>query len=128
MGKYMLCSIWMDAVLAISQSGRPVVLFGAGMAVPHNLERCSAYKYLGRVHYLALVCDEDVLTKRLLQRPEWRGTHVPAFIEKQIWFNTWFKSYTGQPTIKLLDTSQIPIEETVLQVKTWIDKILSELR
>jgi hypothetical protein len=117
---------WMDAVLDISQSGRPVVLFGAGMAVPHNLERCTAYKYLGRVHYLALVCDDELLTQRLMDRPEWRGTHAPAFIEKQIWFNNWLKTYLGEPPIELLDTTQTPIEATVLQIKAWIEGFVGE--
>ena len=76
----------------ISQSGRPVVLFGAGMGVPDNLEACVEWRYFSKVHYLALVCDDAGLVKRLQSRPAWRHSADPAFVEEQLRFNQWFKA------------------------------------
>ena len=47
---------WLRVSKNISQSGRPVVLFGAGMGVPENLEGCVERRYLLSIRYLALVC------------------------------------------------------------------------
>ena len=38
--------MWLRLCKNISQSGRPVVLFGAGMGVPENMEPCVERRYL----------------------------------------------------------------------------------
>lgn len=111
---------WLRVCKNISQSGRPVVLFGAGMGVPRNIENCIERRYFSKVHYLALVCSAEALSQRLGQRPEWRGTHEPTYIEEHIRFNSWFKAYNGQPVIKLVDTTNAVLEETAQQVASWI--------
>ena len=112
---------WLRMAKNISQSGRPVVLFGAGAGVPENIEPCLERRYFSDTHYLALVCDADVLVKRLKARPAWRGSGEQAFIEKQIQFNRWFKDQqNGSPPISLIDTTHASLEATVEQVKTWI--------
>ena len=70
---------WLRLCKNISQSGRPVVLFGAGVGVPANLEACVERRYLADVHILALVCDDEVLAERLLSRPEWRRSGDAGF-------------------------------------------------
>jgi hypothetical protein len=112
---------WLRVCKNISQSGRPVVLFGAGVGVPENIENCVERRYFSSVHYLALVCSDDKFSERLQQRPLWRGTREPAFIEEQIRFNGWFKAYAGQPAIRLIDTTNAALEETARQVASWID-------
>jgi predicted kinase/DNA-directed RNA polymerase subunit RPC12/RpoP len=115
---------WLRVCKNISQSGRPVVLFGAGVGVPENIENCVERRYFSKVHYLALVCSDEVLPERLQQRPAWRGAHEPAYIEEHVRFNQWFKSYNrnNQPAIKLLDTTAVSLEETAHQVGSWIDE------
>jgi len=113
--------LWLRVCKNISQSGRPVVLFGAGAGVPENIENLVERRYFSKVHYLALVCSDETLAERLQKRPIWRGTHETTYIEKQIHFNHWFKTYHDQPTIKLLDTTNAPLKETSLQVASWID-------
>ena len=112
---------WLGVCSSIGQSGRPVVGFGGGLGVPENIENCVGRRYFTQVHYLALVCSEEVLVRRLQQRPAWRGCARPEFIDLQVRFNNWFKTYTGHPEIKLLDTTSTPLEETVQKVENWIN-------
>lgn len=116
---------WLRVCKNVSQSGRPVVLFGAGVGVPENMQDCIERRYFSEIKYLALVCDPETLAKRLLARPAWRGTREPAFIEEHQRFNQWFMNYhqdNQQPPITLVDTSQKSLEETTLEVATWIRK------
>lgn len=114
---------WLRMAKNISQSGRPVVLFGAGMGVPENIEPCIERRYFSEVHYLALVCDAEILAQRLRARPAWRGTRDQAYIDGHIQFNRWFKiQVNSRPPISLLDTTNVPLELTIAQVKTWIDE------
>jgi hypothetical protein len=116
---------WLRVCKNIAQSGRPVVLFGAGAGVPENIENCVERRYFSKIHYLALVCADDLLSERLRQRPTWRGTREQTYIQAQIQFNHWFKSYDSQPVIKLLDTTKASLEETTQQVEAWINESIS---
>jgi len=111
---------WLRVCKNISQSGRPVVLFGAGVGVPENIENRIERRYFSKVYYLALVCSDETLAKRLQHRPAWRGTREPGYIEEHIRFNHWFKTYDSQPVIRLVDTTSAVLEETALQVASWI--------
>lgn len=114
---------WLRMCKNISQSGRPVVLFGAGVGVPENLENCVERRYFSQIYYLALVCSEEILTERLRQRPAWRATHEQAYIDESIRFNNWFK--TNYSTSNLIDTTNISIEESTQQTSAWIDRAIS---
>ena len=110
---------WLRLAKNISQSGRPVVSFGAGMGVPANIEPCIERRYFSTIHYLALVCDDDALAQRLEARPAWRRSGEEAFIARQIQFNQWFKE-NGNPFASLIDTTHLTLETTAEQVKSWI--------
>ena len=113
---------WLRMCKNVSQSGRPVVLFGAGVGVPANLEACVERRYMADVHILALVCDDEVLAERLRSRPEWRKSGDPSFVAEQILFNRWFRDHGGgaERGIELLDTTGVPVEETARCVAAWI--------
>lgn len=111
---------WLRMAKNISQSGRPVALFGAGVCVPENIEPCIERRYFSQVHYLALTCSEEALVERLRQRPAWRETHHKDFIEAQARFNRWFQAYDQQPTIEVLDTTHITVEIAAQKVQDWI--------
>jgi hypothetical protein len=116
---------WLRMCKNIAQSGRPVVLFGAGVGVPENLENCIERRYLSTIHYLALVCEDQVLTQRVQARPAWRAASSARFIEEQIHFNQWFHQYNREglePAIQLLDTSSLSLEETAQEIRSWIDQ------
>jgi hypothetical protein len=117
-------STWLRFCKNINQSGRPVALFGAGIGVPENLEACAERRYLSNIHYLALVCADNKLRRRLEDRPAWRECQDPAFIEDQLRFNNWFKTFAGPPTIQRLDTTEADPEETARQVADWIQDVL----
>ena len=113
---------WLRMAKCIGQSGRPVVLFGSGVGVPDNVEPCIERRYFADVHYLALVCSEEALANRLRDRPEWRKTHLPEYVSRQIAFNQWFKRRAEGPTpaIDLLDTTSSSISSTAEKLTAWI--------
>lgn len=120
---------WLRMCKNIHQSGKPVVLFGAGFGVPENLENCVERRYFPEIRYLALTCSDEILSTRLQQRPKWRGNKHQGFIDEQQRFNQWFIKYTknhSQPPIKLLDTSQKTVPETADDVKIWIKENLKQ--
>jgi hypothetical protein len=116
--------LWLRLCKNISQSGRPVVLFGAGVGVPENIEPCIERRYFSNVYYLALVCSDSTLSERLQARPLWRGTRDAEYIDVHIRFNRWFKEYDSQPAIERIDTTNTLPEVTVAQVSSWIDEHL----
>jgi hypothetical protein len=115
---------WLRLCKNISQSGRPVVLFGAGAGVPDNIENCVEGRYFSAVRYLALVCSDEALAERLKQRPEWRGSGETVYIDEHVRFNRWFRAYDRQPPIQLIDTTDASLEETVSHVTAWMEECL----
>jgi 2-phosphoglycerate kinase len=118
---------WLRMCKNISQSGRPVVLFGAAIGVPGNIETRVERRYFAAVHYLALACDDRALAERLRRRPEWRGSGEPAYVGEHQRFNQWFKTYSSEQTpIRLLDTTDLDEETTANQVELWINEKLQD--
>ncbi len=119
--------LWLLVAKNIGQSGRPVVLFGAGAGVPGNVEPCVERRYFSAVRYLALVCDEAVLASRLRARPAWRRCSQ-EFIERQITFNRWFREQgpLGDPPVTLLDTSATSPAEAAAALARWIRAHVTE--
>lgn len=113
---------WLRLCKNINQSGKPVVLFGAGCGVPANLEHCEERRYFSEIYYLALVCDDAVLRQRLVQRPAWRESGNDLFVTSQQQFNQWFKQYEEQPPIYRVNTTLTPVDECVNQAAAWIQK------
>ena len=116
---------WLRMSKNISQSGRPIVLFGAGTGVPMNVEPCVERRYFSRIHYLALVCDNEEIIRRLQARKNWREKDDVDFLVKQVEFNAWFKeSGTSLYNIDLVDTTSETVEQTADRVAIWIHKKL----
>jgi len=116
---------WLRVAKNIGQSGRPVVLFGAGIGVPANLEPCIERRYFAGLHTLALVCADAVLAARLHARPAWRESAGRGFVDAQLQFNQWFKD---QPAIDRLDTTHATVAATVAGVVDWIEGVLGAYR
>ena len=55
---------WLRVCKNISQAGKSVILCGA--AVPAQFEQCVERRYFSDIHYLALVCEDEVLAARKL--------------------------------------------------------------
>lgn len=116
-------SLWLNIAFTIHQSGRPVVLVGT--ANPDQYESLPRRQYFSVIHYLALVCRDEVLEQRLQDRPAWRGCDAP-FIANMLHYNQWLKAHTAltTPPITLLDTSDISIEESTAFTRQWIHQRL----
>jgi hypothetical protein len=113
--------LWLRLAAHISQSGRPAALFGAGFAVPHNAEGLPERRLFSAVHYLGLVCDDDVLASRLRARPTWRNT-TDELVEEHVRFNHWLKEHAAAtaPPVTLVDTTRAAVAETAALVARWI--------
>ena len=120
---------WLRLAKNIAQSGRPVVLLGAGMVVPSNLEPCVERRYFTQVHYLALVCEPEELERRLRGRPAWRESGDGAWIQEQVRFDRWLRANAqGDPPLTLVDTTDLSIQATAERVAAWIRGIVSSDR
>ncbi len=113
-------NVWLRLAKNVGQAGRPVVL--CGTALPEQFEECPERRYFSTLHYLTFVCNEDVLIERLKQRPEWRMSHTPEFLEDMLQFNRWLKANASQtkPAMALFDTSDRSIDETVKYTAKWV--------
>lgn len=115
---------WLRVCKNISQAGKPVVLCGA--AIPEQFESCVERRYFSDIHYLALVCEDEVLACRLRSRPAWRGSSAEEYIKEHVSFNRWLKANapTTKPAMLLLDTSEITVDQSVEAVEHWIQNCL----
>ena len=117
---------WLRLAKNIAQSGKPVVLFGAGAGVVDNIEPCVERRYFGPNHYLNLVCEPEQLKRRLKARPAWRKSSQDDVIDRQVAFNSFLKEQAGTPSIASLDTTRCSVEETCEQVRDWITMKLNQ--
>ncbi len=118
---------WLRLCLGIGQAGRPAVLFGAGFAVPGNIEPLPERRYFSAARYLALTCDDAVIEARLRARPAWRDAGGREFIEGQLAFNRWLREPPADvaPLLTQLDTGAASLAETQAAVSRWIDGALA---
>jgi chloramphenicol 3-O-phosphotransferase len=110
---------WLRMAKNISQAGMPIVLFGAG-CIPNNIEDCIEKRYFSKIYYLGLVCSDDVLKKRLNDRPKWRNSSNNDFIRNQINYNNFIKLNKG---INIIETDNITVEEASARIKKRIEDI-----
>lgn len=116
---------WLRVCKNISQAGKPVVLCGAG--VPAQFEQCLERRYFSNIHYLALVCEDEMLASRLRNRPAWRGSSNDEYVEEHLKFNRWLKenAQSTKPPMSLLDTSEMTVDESSEAVEQWIESHLN---
>ena len=106
----------------ISQNGTPVML--CGCALPEQFECCDHRRYFSDIYYLAVVCDDEILEKRLRMRPAWRGCDSEEYIRSAVDFNRYIKknAETLKPAMTLLDNSHLTLKEETEFVREWIIK------
>jgi hypothetical protein len=110
----------------VAQSGVPPVLFTTGMGVPENVEGLTNRRYFGESHYLALVADEAVQTRRLRERPGWEGGDYWADVDRQIEFNEWFETHAEAAGIDRLDTADATVDGAAAAVADCLEARLPD--
>ena len=108
----------------VGEPGRPVVLMAGG--TPAEFEASPQRRYFSMVHYLALVCDESVLTERLKARPAWRMSSAPQVLERERSFNRWLRENgpTTDPPMTLIDTSHMGERDATRVLRAWIEAVV----
>lgn len=111
---------WLRVVKNIHQGSQPVIL--SGTLVPETLERQPERRYIGDIHYLALVVDPGEQGRRLRARPAWRESFKPEFIEEHLRFNQWLVDHatSGTPRWTVTDTTGQTVTETADSVLQWV--------
>lgn len=110
--------VWLRLCKNISQVGKPVVL--CGCAVPEQFENCLERRYFSDIHYIAVVCDDDILYNRLTKN---RGySEKDDYVKISMDFNKWLKENADKtlPNMSILDNSHITIAEAAEKVDSWI--------
>jgi hypothetical protein len=115
---------WLRVAKNIGQGGRPVILVGT--ALPDQFERCAERRYFTELHYLALVCEGDILARRLRTRPGWRQSGTRAFLDNMLAFNAYLRANAGMltPPMATVDTSHASSDESAATVIEWIKQRL----
>ena len=113
--------LWMRMCANISQIGKPVVL--CGCAVPEQFENQPEREFFTDIHYLAVVCDDDIFGKRMR---EGRNVQDENWIKSSLDFNNWLRKNADKtkPEITLLDNSTICPEQSAMIADEWIRKNL----
>lgn len=116
-----VANLWLRVCKNISQGGQPVLLEGG--LFPDECEQSVERRYFSAVHYIVLVCNDEVIEERLAQRPAWRQSSKPEFIAKHLRRNRRFKSWLSQKTacsVTSIDTTDFPIEEAVTYIERFV--------
>jgi gluconate kinase len=118
--------MWLRVCKNISQAGKPVLLCGAGL--PAQFEPCIERRYFSGIHYLALVCEDEILASRLRNRPAWRGSFKDEYISEHLAFNRWLidNAQSTQPPMTLLNTSEITVDQSLAAVGQWMHSRLTQ--
>ncbi len=109
--------LWLRVCANISQIGMPVVL--CGCAVPEQFENIIERNLFSEIHYLAIVCEENILKKRMITG---RNIDDENWIKSSIDFNNWLKNNHAKttPQITVLDTSSLTPLQASKIAYDWI--------
>ncbi|MFB6136089.1 MAG: hypothetical protein ABEJ04_04970 [Halobacteriaceae archaeon] len=119
--------LWLAQCREVHQSGRSVLLFGAGMN-PENVEPPVHRRYFPAVHYLALVAADDDLAERLGARPDWRESSSEEAVREHVEYNRALKEGEFVPEgvpFETLNTTPLSVAETIEATVAWADDALA---
>lgn len=104
------------------QAGKPAVL--CGCCDPSQFAGQPEAGFFTGLHFLAVVCRDEVLRQRMDQRQSFD----PAFRESNAAFNRWFYQNHDKtdPPITLLDTSDLSPRQAADFARQWIGEILQK--
>ena len=102
----------------LARNGMPVVVEGSCM--PEQYESLGERWYFSKTAYLAVVCSDEELERRLRSRPAWRDSarSVDAMVA---WNRQFRESASGhEPPIALLDTTDRSVDDCATELHSWI--------
>jgi broad-specificity NMP kinase len=110
---------WLRLGMNIAQGGRSPVLLGT--VLPEHYESQPERRFFSHIRYLALVCREEELERRLRARPAWRG-YGKEKIDRMLAFNQWLleNARATAPPMAVLDTTNDSVAKTVEAVVAWV--------
>ncbi len=110
-------TVWMNLCANISQIGLPCVLCGS--CTPKQFENLSERGLFSEIHYLAVVCDDEVMMHRMKHG---RNIVDENHIQSSLHFNKWLKENGDKtnPNLELLDTTNLTPAQVAEYVDEWI--------
>jgi hypothetical protein len=115
-GFSMFKSYCLSLAFDLCQAGSPVMLLGA--TTPAVTERLPERKYFLSTSYLAVVCEDKELERRLRRRAWWREDLTPFEIEFNRWLGT--ANDSELPGVERVDTSALNPESVATRVRSWL--------
>lgn len=111
---------WLKVAWEVAVNALPVVFLG--IALPEQLDACTFRSRFSALHFLGLVCDEEVQARRLRARPAWRGPATPEFIAQSCGFTRRLEGYGRRidAPITLLDTTDLTPEAGAERSAAWV--------
>lgn len=121
-GYHEYIAMWLRLCKNISLSGRAVALFG--YVIPNLFEASIERRYFTKLHYLALICDDELLKQRFYNRRSLLDyPNKDKDLLSYLRFNHWLKKEReGETPIELVDTSYKTCQETAKEIANWIKK------
>ncbi|MFD2080409.1 AAA family ATPase [Actinopolymorpha cephalotaxi] len=108
---------WLQLAHGLAGNGLATLL--CGTIVPEQLAELPARMLVGPVHHAALDCPDDVLVRRLRDRPAWRGSD-DEFVARQLGFAGWHRSQVG----RRFDTHRSDPATVAAGVAEWVREVL----
>jgi hypothetical protein len=108
----------------LARNGRPVVIEGSCM--PEQFENIGERWYFSKTAYLAVVCSDEELIRRLKDRPAWRNS-----LENLDTMVTWNRglregAFDTTPPMSVIDTTDRSVAESAAELHLWIKEQASE--
>ena len=100
----------------LAANGRPVLV--EGTCTPDQYETLGERWYFSNTAYLAVVCEDETLRRRLAARPDWRGGRID--LDAMVRLNQAFRNQSFDPSLALLDTTVHSVEECAAELYEWI--------
>ena len=102
----------------LARNGRAVMIEGSCM--PNQYESVGERWYFAKTAYLATVCSDDELTRRLRARPAWRrsGDRLAAMTDWNRRLRE--RALTTEPPIDIVDTTDRSVADCAHEVHLWI--------
>ncbi len=111
---------WLRIAGQLGQGDRSTVLLGT--QIPEHYDTLPERACFATIHFLALVCEDAELERRLRARPEWRRSGSDESVAEMLRFNGWLKTNAAAASspMALLDTTRADPGDTVAAVADWV--------